>query len=235
MVRKLLSLFALGLVVGCSQPPATAPEASVGQDKPAKETSEAPAPEIGATLQHDGYFYGGFNKPGTQNFVVKITGQADGEGSQTTALKASEDGSITFERSRDGALAPVGSDVVKLDDKGVTVMSVSIGKLKAPAIELPANLSVGQTWKATSTIETGSGTIKNDGTYKVVGDAPIKVAAGSFTARKVLFSGTIETSQGRGKLSGTYWFVKDVGAVKTEMVQTLEGQQPQTFVLELKK
>ncbi|MBL8059674.1 MAG: hypothetical protein JNK63_03035 [Chthonomonas sp.] len=234
-MRGLLPILVLATAVGCAPPPASAPEKPLTTNQPATDAPKPAPTEVAAALQHDGYIYGGFSKPGTQNFVVKISGQEDGEGSQTTVLKSSESGLVTYERSRDGVLAPVGSDVVKLDSKGVTVVSVSVGKLKAPSLELPANLAAGQTWTATSSIDTGSATIKNAGTYRVVGDAPIKVAAGSFTARKVLFSGTIETSQGRGKLSGTYWFVKDLGAVKTEMITTLDGQKPQTFILELKK
>lgn len=232
-MNRLLVPFAALLAMGCA--PTVIPEKEANGKSPVKPATQETPPSIPTTIKHDGYLYSGLDKLGQQTFLVKIGDQPESESVQTTNIQSSDSGSLTLERTRDGALAAVGSDAVKVDDKGVSVVSVSIGKLLKPSLELPADLSIGKTWQSASTIETGTETIKNSGSYKVVGDGPLKVAAGSFTARKVTFTGTIETSKGRGKVVGTYWFVKGLGAVKTEMTQTMPGQEPQTFILELKK
>lgn len=236
-MRSYAALAFVFLLAGCNQtasrPAPVSAESGVSESKPV-EPAKAEL-TVSAKFQHEGFIYGGFGKPGPQTFLVKVTGQPDAESVQTTVLKTSDDGSATFERTRDGALAAVGSDVVKIDDKGVTVISVSIGKLDKPSLELPSKLSVGSTWTSTSSIKTETESIKSSGTYKVVGDEKIKISAGEFVARKVVFTGTTDSSKGHGTAKGTYWFVKDMGAVKTEMTQTIAGQPPQSFVLELKK
>ena len=231
-IRFLVPVIGMVVAIGCSptsRPSVEKPPTS----KPIPAT--APTAEVPVKLHHDGFVYGGFAKEGTQTFVVKVSGQADGEGTETKKVKPSTDGTILIERSRDGALAAVGTDTVRIDDKGASVVGVSIGKLSAPSLELPANLAIGKTWKLEYNIKTDTETIKNAGTYKVVGDGPVSVPAGKFTARKVTLTGTIETSKGRGKVTSTFYFVKNMGAVKSETTITFNGQTPQTFVLELKK
>ncbi len=234
-MRSIAALFAAIFVIGCQSEPVSTPEA----DKP-KETVGTPdvpavtAPTIPDSLKHDGYAYAGLSNPGKQDYIVKITGQPDAESASTVTFKEMKDGGALFDRSRDGALAAVGSDVVRVDEKGVTVVSVSIGTLLAPALELPAKMDVGVTWKSDSTIKTADGNISSTGTYKVVGDEKVKVGGAEHMARKVTFTGKNSSVKGQGAISGTYWFVKDKGAVKTEMTQTVPGQAAQTFVLELK-
>ena len=239
------ALASLLLLAGCSQ---TSPNSGGSANAPGSSSATSSADSVNsgstpaadgvpsnAAYRNDGFAYGGFSKPGSQTFLVKVTGQSDSESVQTTTLKTHDEGSATYERTRDGALAAVGSDVVKVNAKGVLVISVSIGKLDKPSLELPANLSPGVKWISSSTITTDTDKIKSSGTYTVIGDVPIKIAAGAFTARKIVFTGSTETSKGQGIAKGTYWFVKDLGAVKTEMTQTMQGQAAQTFVLELKK
>lgn len=231
-IRFLVPVIALILAFGCS----SAPSPSAEKPPTSNPTpAAAPTAEVPIKLHHDGYVYGGFAKEGAQTFVVKVSGQADGEGTETKKIKSSSNGAILIERARDGALAAVGTDTVKIDEHGASVVDVSIGKLSSPSLELPADLAIGKTWKLEYNIKTDTETIKNAGTYKVVGDGPVSVPAGKFTARKVTLTGTIETSKGRGTVTSTFYFVKNMGAVKSETTITFNGQTPQTFVLELKK
>ncbi len=234
-MRSIAALFAVVFLIGCQSAPVSAPDSE--NPKQTVVTPEVPVEEastIPDALKHDGYSYAGLSNPGKQDYVVKITGQPDAESASTVTFKVMKDGGAYFDRTRDGALAPVGSDVVRVDEKGVTVVSVSIGTLSAPALELPAKMDVGVTWKSDSTIKTADGNISSTGTYKVVGDAKVKVGETEMLARKVTFTGKNSSVKGQGAVSGTYWFVKDKGAVKTEMTQTVPGQAAQTFVLELK-
>ncbi len=241
MYRFVVPLLAF-LVVGCSAPvkESEVPAVTTPTETPATTTATDPSgkseSEIPDSLKHDAYFYGGyFTKAAEQVFAVKIEGQPDGESKTTTRFTGMKDGAAMFERTREGVLSAAGSDVIRLDAVGATVVSVSIGKLAKPSLEIPAKLEPGATWKSDSKITTDTGEISQSGTYKVVGEEKVKVPAGEFTARKVILTGKMMMSGQESVLKGTYWFVKELGAVKTEIEQSTSGKSSGKIILELKK
>lgn len=240
-----LAAFAIALL-GCQQGASPSQAAPASTDKPASSDSAPPAntqpgnpddnrAEIPDTLKHDGFLYGGFApEAAEQTYVVKITGREDSEATTTVRFTGMKDGKAIFERTRQGALADLGSDTVSIDAEGVKVIQMSIGKVTKPVLELPAKIEVGTRWPATVEVETANGKLTQTGTYRVVAEEKVTVPAGTFTAKKVVLEGSATSSAGKATIKGTYWFVENVGSVKTLIEQQMEGGSPATIALELK-
>lgn len=227
------------LSAGCSTPSGTAtkteatPPKEVAKSPVAKEAKAQEA--IPEELKHDGFLYAGLSpEAATQMFIVRMSDRPDAESRTTTRFVGMKHGSATFERTRDGALSSVGSDTVRVSKTGVYVIGMSIGKLEGPTLELPAKLAPGNSWKVNSKVDSESGPIENSGTYKVVGMEKVTVPAGEYDALKITFDGKLKTNALQADVSGTYWFVKGVGAVKTELRKSQPGQPVASIAIELK-
>ena len=211
------------------------PEAATTASEPEPATA-ANIAEIPEKFKTDAYVYGGLEKLGQQTFSQTITGQEPSEAVVTTTYLGIKDGFPQFERVRSGAMSAMGTDTVRLTEKGVDIVSMSLGKISGDTLELPASLEIGKSWTSKNVVTTESDKIDQSSTYKVVGMESVTVPAGKFEALKITMTGTLNSTTLEGKINATYWYAKNVGTVKTTITQQAKGaSSPVSLTIELKK
>ena len=222
---------------------ANAPATSATQSGGTQASTAAPA--IPANLQNDAYHYYGLSRTAPATYVVTIDNGSPQTGSESVKFKGMDGGHANFDIERTGALEQLGSEQVALDDKGVTVMSTTPGKLEGNPLDMPASLAPGTTWKtdykvtiAPAAPTTGTDSVKptptvteDHSTFKVVGPQKVTTKAGTFDAILVESDGKDSLNSQNFNLKTQSWYVKDRGPVKI-VVTTLMGTKTTALTIE---
>lgn len=241
---------ALALCFGCGPKDASttavnSEKAPSGQTQPltSKETGAPVAPDLPANLQHDGYRYDGLSRTDPSNFLVTITNAAGAQepltGAQSVSFEGMDGGNAKFVIRRTGALESMGSEHVQVDPKGVTIVSTSPGQLDGTPIEMPANVSVGSTWKTDYKVTLpksaqlpNGGTSEDHSTFKVVSNEKVTTKAGTFDALLVESNGNDILNGQPVTLHTKTWYVKDRGPVKIVLETKQPNNQTGTMTIE---
>ncbi len=214
--------------------PAPEPGPSSSAGGPQRTVPSVPLSSLPDSLKHEAYEYYGLGNDKPMDLERRMEGSPDiVTGSQTYHLKEVKDGKALFVAVRTGGLALIGDTDISLEADGIYAMSSTIGTITPHQLELPAKLDIGSKWNAETKIELGGGiTIEHKSVNKVIGIQKIKTPAGSYDALLIQSSGPA-TIQGEHKEIRTRaWFVKGLGAVKMEVVETSKDGSKQTILIQ---
>jgi len=215
-----------------NQSPKESPVASQPADPDVKLGNFATFPE---DLKHDGFLYGGFNQQVRTQSYRLTTPSGKSEGKVTTRYMGEVDGKYTFSRERTDGLQILGNDTVAITKSGVEIFQVTLGTLDKPYIEVPAKLTPGTTWSVKSMMESPNGTIKENSTFKAVGEESVTVPAGTMKALKVVGTGTGSAGEIKFDTQSEFWMSKTSGLIKFSVTQKPKQGDSQTVTLELTK
>jgi hypothetical protein len=218
-------------------------------DTPSATTETAPAPaepgaptpvalsELPDALKTDAYEYYGLGNTKPMDLERTVAGQADVvTGSQRFWLKEVKDGKATFVVERTGGFASVGDSELSLEPDGLYAMSSTIGKITPHQLELPAKLDVGTSWTSETKLEEANGiSLEQKATNKVVKMEKVSTKAGDYDALLVESSGPAKINGESMEMRTKAWFVKGLGAVKMEIVQTPKTGPKQTITIQATK
>ena len=108
------------------------------------------------------------------------------------------------------------------DDNTVSTRSTQVNAkvIRQSGVVIPANLGVGSTWifSQLSSMKMGGQTLEipSEASFKAVGEERVTVAAGTFTALKIMGITKITmTGMGARTTTTTAWYARGVGMVKT--------------------
>lgn len=154
-----IKLFALCLLVslaGISCNKGKTATALNDPDKSGTTTVDAPLPDIediDPSLLTEAVAYLGLLNDAEKTYNV-WTSLEDGPepGSERVTYLGLVDERPQFAVRRKGALKFLGDEVVELRTDGVYYVSMDIGSLKAPALQLPSDIAVGSKWQSDMTI-----------------------------------------------------------------------------------
>jgi hypothetical protein len=234
-------IFSFIALVGCGSKTAAGPEAPVSKEgAPANDgaaTSTEPKMEVPSKLRHEGFAYYGLSKAGELKYDFSSTPAPatapTAPGVVSTALTEANENEATFGLTRAGFGELDSSDTVLVNDKGVFLTASSKGKFGEPTMELPADVKPGSAWNIRTTFDAGTGKIDLVSNLKAVKIENVTTKGGSFDALRVELTGTLKAPGNQaGKLTGTSWYVKDLGMVKQEMTQSI-GANSATVKMEL--
>lgn len=240
-------LLVIGLLTawGC-QPPAATPEGDTrardaGTNSPdlnTPDTTPLPVSEpLPAELQSEGVAYMGVGQ--SQRLVYNLTqdGVDKGEGTMEMRIVEVKDGMASVDINRTGSLESMGNESVSIRKNGIFTVSLGLGTIKEPELQVPADLAVGKKWTSTFEIKAVTGaTTKMAQNSSAVKIESIIVKAGTFDALRV--DGTVvitqtDSNNAKTETKGTTssWYAKGIGLVKMEI--TLTGVQDQKIAVEL--
>lgn len=240
MNRRLGLLVVAAALGGCGQnaPVRTGPGGAEAAARGPARVEEAPAKQpawlssIPPELKHDGFAYYGLTYQKPLRLRMTMEGQPPQEGEQTTTFKEMRDGKAIFAQTRTGVLSTQGSQEVSAEKDGVYVINISVGTLSGKAIELPATLAPGTTWKSTATYTLSNGTkLPAGATFKVVGPERVKTELGEFESLVVESKQPVIQKGSKAVLDSRLWLVKDIGLVKAvATTQTAGGPKVRTDI-----
>lgn len=234
-----LALIAGGLV-GCGSSggsstttPGEAPkttETTPPKTDPIPEPAKPKLADLPADLRHEGFeWYGlGNDKP-----IKMVLNQAGTKlsGEQSYELEKVENGSATFKQTWTGGLPMDGDVRIKLDAKGIYGLEAQGKTLDPPQMELPAKITIGESWKSGGKIEVPNGSVENT-VRKIVGYKTITIGKKSVQTLLVTSTSQLKMTGAAQTMETKEYYQKGVGAVKLEVKVTGGDQPPRTFSLE---
>ena len=248
MMKSKYALLALAIAVlaGCDSKPAettppaagstgaTASTSGTPEAKPSGDGATAAKPDISALpaeLKNEAYEYYGLANAGKpmDMEIVRSTDPAVLTGTQTVRLDEIKDGKATFKFERTGGLDMIGAESIVLTKEGVYLVDAGLADIKEPQLELSSKLTPGSTWTSQLNVP-GKMELKNVYTVKGVVD---------FKTKKGPRKGLLVVATGKGTIQGKAvtitskeYYVKGVGGVKAEVVNTTADGQKQTLTIE---
>ncbi|MCH7903621.1 MAG: hypothetical protein IH944_03535 [Armatimonadetes bacterium] len=237
MKIKLFVLCVLVSLAGISCNKNDASAATDGQDKGGAVTVDAPLPDtkdIDPSLITEAVAYLGLLSDAEKTYNVWTHAEDEPEpGSERVTYLGLVDGSPRFAVRRKGALKLLGDEVVELRTDGVYYVSMDLGTLKAPALQLPSAIGVGSTWKSDMTImlegeEIESSTILD---CRATRFESTTVEAGTYTTLVVqVDAGEAQQPKARNL---TIHYAKGVSIVRLELTGVNKQGAPIYFRVEL--
>ncbi len=221
--------------------PSPAKGGDAGKPEPgSKSTPETPpAPKtdidrskVPAELQTDAYRYYGLSntKPLDMEFT-KMPEKSILTGATTARMTKVDKGSATFAVETTGSLHETqGDGTVTLKPDGVWEDTSDKLKVDRPMLALPTGVEKGKSWKVDSTFTLDSRTAHEKMNFKSEGFKPVTIDKQTHNALYVVGTGTL-TGGSEGPVTIREWFVKDIGMVKMELVQTDKGKAPVTSTM----
>ena len=200
----------------------------------APEKPKAPAIEaskIPSDLKGDAFDYYGLGR--TDPIVMKVVqdGKDNGPGTQTVTLSIVGADFAEYTVSNTGSLSNLGEAVLRLDKKGIKVLTLKGQSPGDDNYELLNGVTVGKSWP----FKLQSDQIKISGVNKVSGTESVKTAVGTDKDAIVVTVTASGTEQGNQvKLTSKTWLVKGRGQVKTE-ITNVSGKTKQTITMEESK
>lgn len=200
---------------------------------PATTTAANPA-EIPANLKHDGYVYYGLANTAPMKLEIRDSAQpsATKVGTQTVEYKGMIEGKPTFLIERTGGIEVLGAQEVRLEPDGVYNSSSTVAKVGPKALEIPANLAPGTTFPSHEEVDQSGQSMILDSVFKVERTEKVTTKAGEHEALLI-------TSTGKGKINGQDvttstkgWYVKNLGAVKSELTTYFPKGTTETITIE---
>lgn len=215
-----LSAFAL---IGCN-PPADKGEAKAGEKgTTAPETAKAEPVKLEGALNHDGFAYSGLADSSELTYTVVLAeGGTPTPGTQMSKVGTKDANKAQFTVSRTGALAQLGEETQEVRPDGVWLVKMAPNTLKKETMALPADLSVGKTWKTTMEVEQVGEPVRIESTNKVERTEKITTTGGEFDTLLVTSSATVTMDGKTGTLNTREWRAKGVGTVRLK----IEGKDP---------
>lgn len=138
----------------------------------------------------------------------------------------------TFVEDRTGSLSDVfGSDTLEVRPDGVYAVASDKEQIDKPQLELPTGFVNGKPWKIDSLAKVGAQKVRQKMTFSCTGPDSVTIAGKTYPAMLVVGNGSFITDGKPAKVSMRQWFVRDIGNVKVEMVQTTKGSSPVTFTM----
>ncbi|MBS1701020.1 MAG: hypothetical protein JST12_05110 [Armatimonadetes bacterium] len=186
--------------------------------------------KIPAELKKDAFDYYGLGRPAPVKMNV-VTGSDRQPATQTIILDRVEDGHADFTVKNEGALAQLGDVKLRLDKKGVRIMSIGGVEAAPDTYELVNGLTKGKAWEAK--MKTASATISSRNV--VSGTEDVTTPVGTYKDALVI---TVTGSGLQGKqkfqMTSKVWLVKGRGQVKAEDTN-VEGSNKTTYTIEESK
>ncbi|MBX3096964.1 MAG: hypothetical protein KF812_08885 [Fimbriimonadaceae bacterium] len=247
MVKSWAWLLAFGLVGawGCQPAPPTAesntPSSNTATEAPATNSAETtPLPvsvSLPAELLSEGVAYMGADR--SQRLVYNLfqDGKDMGEGTMEIRIVEVKDGMAQVDINRTGSLESMGNESMSIRKDGIYTVSLGLGTIKEPQLQIPADLKVGKKWNSNFEIKAVTGdTTKMVQSSNAAKTESVQVKAGTFDALRVDGTGTITRTTANGeksdtKVATTSWYVKGIGLIKMEI--TLTGAAEQKIGVEL--
>lgn len=218
---------------GCSAPEANK-EASISGKKPGVESDQpiasepdgAKPAEVPDSLKGNVYDLYGLGNEEKVSYRSTTSGQSM-DGSTTTKLKDVSGEEATFSMERDGFFAQLGSCELALRKDGLYFTVIQGRKLEKPALEIPADIAPGKSWKSEHTIDLDvSGSTKKwraNTQQNAVGFEKVKVPLGEFEALKIVGTGEYWLDSSKSSIKSSVWLAKGVGMVKMTLEETTGG------------
>lgn len=195
--------------------------------------STAKLTDIPDSLKGDAYVYYGLGNPNPMNLEIAISDQPmPFTGTQSIALKEIKDGKPSFVIERTGQLAKLGSQELRLEPDGLYNTKATIAKIGPKDLELPMKLSPGTTWSSHAEISQDGQTIISDSVFKVSGVEKVTTKAGEHDALLITSTGQSTLEGKKAKTTSKNWYVKDLGLVKSVLVNTYTDKKVQTITLQ---
>jgi len=216
------------------------PQATAKTDPlPAPKQEPPPAPKtdidrskVPAELQTDAYRYYGLSNPKPLDMELNLKKDNTVLTGATSARMTQVDKSgASFAVETTGSLhETIGDGVVSLKPDGVYEVSSEKEKIDHPMLALPTGVEKGKTWSIDSKVEANARTEREQMTFKSQGIQSLTIGKTTYQALYVVGKGKL-TGDARGPITMRQWFVKDIGMVKMEMVQTEKGKPPVTSTM----
>ena len=218
-----------------AKPPAKVPISPPTPPKtqpPAEPKTDLDRSKVPTSLQSDAYHY--YSLSNTKSLDMEMTTKPDSAGVVTGSMSArmtqvDKDGATFIVETTGSLNAQFGSETVALKPTGLWAVSSDREKLYKPQLELPTGFSSGKPWTVDSMAGTDKGKIRQNVTYSCKGERSIKIGDTSYTALYVEGEGTFTGPGLSSRVVMKEWFVKDIGNVKMELVQTPKGKPPVTL------
>ncbi|MHB8634850.1 MAG: hypothetical protein ACYC96_00085 [Fimbriimonadaceae bacterium] len=240
----LLALAAFALCSGCdSKAPganfASKPPASV-QPTPADPQKPTPPPpkvdldrtKLPVNLQTDAYRYYGLSCTKPLDMEVTSTSPAVGilTGSMSARMTQVDKSGATFAVETTGTLNDrFGNETVALKPDGIYIVSSDKEQLSKPQLDLPTGFSTGKPWTVDATVGSDEGKLRQKVTSACKGARTVKIGDTTYPALYVVGEGTYSGPALSAHVVTRQWFVKDIGVVRMELVQTPKGKPPVTI------
>src|SRR5579862_2889737 len=215
----------------------------VAKPASAPQTTPAPAPKsdplppktdldrskLPASLKTDAYAYYGLSYPKPLDMEITSSDARAGvlTGSMAIRMTDVKADSATFSVEATGSLHDrIGDEVVALKPDGVYVVSSDMEKFTKPQLDLPTGFVAGKPWSVDSTVEMAQGKMRQVLKSSCKGSRNVKIGDTTYPALYVVGEGTYTGAGISARVVMREWFVKDIGVVKMELVQTPKGKPP---------
>jgi hypothetical protein len=249
MKRNTVFIFVAIAAIGCSG--SQQPQVYEGSGKPvatsSNSTGTTPKPElpkvtekdVPANLKTAAYDYFGCGNESVMDVELRVKGMPTKTGGMTMKLEKIENGAATYAIERTGAIADdLGNEKAVVEPSGIYSTENSNATITPDKnLVLPSDLTPGKTWPSKTKVVRNDGQeLEEQSTFKVVGEQSVTTKIGAQKALLVTSSGTANVKMPGGPKKAKYetksWYVKGRGAVKVVITLTLEGQAPNSVVVE---
>ena len=252
MKRKLALICAAIAAFGCSGTqqqqvyegsgkPVTSATTTTGST-PKPESPKVSEKDVPANLKTAAYDYFGCGNESVMDVELRVKGMPTKTGGMTMKLEKIENGAATYAIERTGAIADdLGNEKAVVDATGIYSTENSNATITPDKnLVLPSDLTPGKTWPSKTKVVRNDGQeLEEQSTFKVVGEQTVTTKKGTQKALLVTSSGTANVKMPSGPKKAKYetqsWYVKGRGAVKVVITLTLEGQSPNSVVVEESK
>jgi hypothetical protein len=215
----------------------TSPNAATTDSAPASNAVKSPGASTPAAttdasgglpenLRSPAYLWYGLGYQYPIDLVLEVPAQHETfKGTMSIQPNGVVDGAARFVVHRGGDLAKLfGDEELELRPDGIYVTANTKGKLSDPTLDLPADPKAGYTWRIKSSLSTDQEKIKQNLTCKVIGKRPFTEAGKKRMALVVRTKGYVSINGELSPTTATYWYLKEVGLVRTELEVTPKGR-----------
>ena len=216
----IIALSLLAVLTGCRNNESVKADEKDSNGKQSTSTSVSQDGVL-ESLKNDAYLYSGLGQVQKLTYQGKLSPFTTGDfGEQTVSWAKNEDGSSIFTIKRNGILEGLGTETVRLDEKGVYLIGTSAGSLVEDAWILPSTFKVGTEWETDLILDMPGKLTTLKTTSKVVRKETITVPAGEFECLVVesdIVMTTDEPDTGVGNLKGVSYYAANYGEVRMEV------------------
>lgn len=232
--------------------PQSPPETKPTPPPPVPPKTDLDRNKIPAALAGDAYHYYGLSS--SKPIRLKMTQQPLGTittGTLTNRLVKVKGDRAEFVADSTGDISQLlGNSNVELRPDGVYELTSAKITVNAPVLTLPNHLTTGKTWTNDTKLEMSGQTFHQHLDFVCRGVKSIKSGGKTYSALCVEGNGRfIENSPAADagvakkakakptvkvqKIDEKLWYVKDIGLVRFEIMQTQKGQKPVSLVMQL--